>query len=77
MTFGKLVQRHCDDRGGLVESDPDIGEDDNHQRRQIEQHDQPWIGIAVDGFASGPWRSRAATPSVKAMANAPTTRASV
>src|SRR3984957_1066239 len=46
----QLVEGDRQDRRSFVEADPDIGENDRHQRRQIDQHDQPGIGVAVDGL---------------------------
>ena len=44
----QLVERHRADRGDFVEADPDIGEHDDDERRQIEQHDEPGVAKPVD-----------------------------
>ncbi len=74
----QLVERHRGDRRGLGESGPDIGEHDDHQRRQIEQHDQPGIGEPVgdagaahdeaDRPSRAPWRWRTRRPRAPSVA---------
>ena len=56
---------------------PDIGEHDDHQRRQVEQHHEPGIARAGRKPARGPWRARCALPSAIAIAKRRATRASV
>ena len=43
----QLVERHRQDRGSFGEAGPHIGEHDDHQRRQVEQHDQPRVAEPV------------------------------
>ena len=43
----KLVERHRRDRRGFGQSRPDIGQHDDDQGRQVEQHDQPGIAEPV------------------------------
>ena len=44
---GDLVQRHGQDRSTLDQADPDIGQDDGDQRRQVEEEHQPGLAQLV------------------------------
>ena len=52
VAFGSLLSADRGDRRDLVEADPDVEQNDDDERREIEQHDDPWIGEAVGERAS-------------------------
>ena len=63
----QLVERDRRDRGGLGQAGPDIGEHDDHQRRQVEQDHQPGIGEPVGEPRAAHRRGRSTVPSAMAM----------
>ena len=73
----QLVERHGRDGGGLGQAGPHIGEHDDHQRRQVEQHDQPGVAQPVGDPRAAHHEARTACRATMAIANETATRASV
>ena len=44
----QFIESHGANRGGLVQPNPDIGEHDDDERRQVQKHDQQRIAKTVD-----------------------------
>ena len=43
----EFVDGDCRNRGDFSQSSPDVGEHDDHERRQIEQQDQPGVAQPI------------------------------
>ena len=43
----ELVDGDCRNSGDFSQSSPDVGEHDDHERRQIEQQDQPGVAQPI------------------------------
>ena len=58
----QLVERDGCDGRGLGQAGPDIGQHDDHQRRQVEQHHEPGVAEPIGERGTGPSRDRSRCP---------------